>query len=684
MGGEKIADGTLLFKTKLDTNGLQTGLKSIDDKLRGIQKSAIVGLGAIGSGFLAAGFAGAKFNSEIETYQTSFEVMTGSAEKAKDVVSQLKKIGAETPFELSDLAQTTQLLMNYGFTADEAIDRMQMLGDISQGNAEKMNRISTAYGQMSSAGKVNLEDIKQMIEAGFNPLQEISESTGESMESLYDRISKGTISVDEITSSMQRSTSEGGKYYQSMEKQSKTLNGMLSTLSDTVKGKLGEAFSFVNDGIKEILPNIISFIENLDVEKVIKGLTILVGVLGAVLVSSTALRGVMKLFDFITLINNLGGLNAMLGAFKANLITVASTVAPIIGIALLVVGVIAAVAVALNQLWKENDAFKTSVMNAWKGIKDTLLKVWNSVLKPIFENLKKVFSDIWENGVKPFWESFKGFIEDIVIGFTTLWNSLKPFVDWFIMTLGPIFADVFNYCATNIGAFITFAINNFGGFLTMIGSVFNGVVGIITGVIDFITGVFTGDWDKAWQGIVGIFSGIWNTLSGIVSGVWNTILGLFSLGGQIFSGVVDGIANVFKTIVNTLITGINNVISKPFDLMNGILNGIRNFEILGSKPFKGLWGKNPIPVPQIPMMERGGILRKGQVGFLEGNGSEAVVPLDRNKHWIKATTKEMIKYMPQMVSQTKEQVVNFYQPVKTPDEMARALRMQQKYGLAGA
>ena len=69
--------------------------------------------------------------------------------------------------------------MNYGQTADQAVEKMSMLGDIAQGNADKMVRVATAYGQMSSAGKVSLEDVKQMIEAGFNPLQEISQATGE-------------------------------------------------------------------------------------------------------------------------------------------------------------------------------------------------------------------------------------------------------------------------------------------------------------------------------------------------------------------------------------------------------------------------------------------------------------------------------------------------------------------------
>lgn len=218
-----------------------------------IKAMATAGVAALGAGVTA----GVNYNSQIETYQTSFEVMTGSAAKAKSVVSQLQKMGAETPFEMTDLASTTQLLMNYGFTADDAISRMSMLGDISQGNADKMNSIATAYGQMSSAGKVSLEDVKQMIEAGFNPLQEISTTTGESMSSLYDRISDGTISVDEITASMQRSTSVGGKYYQSMEKQSKTFSGQLSTMKDNFQQLLGSMTSGIfNKLAKGVMPKI--------------------------------------------------------------------------------------------------------------------------------------------------------------------------------------------------------------------------------------------------------------------------------------------------------------------------------------------------------------------------------------------------------------------------------------------
>lgn len=257
-------DGSLKFDTEISEKGFNSGITKLGSLAKGGLSVLTGAIGSVTAALGAGAVAGTKYNASIETYQTSFEVMTGSAEKAAEVIDRLKKVGAETPFELPDLADTTQLLMNYGLTADEAMDKMMMLGDISQGSADKMSRIAMAYGQMSSAGKVQLEDIKQMIEAGFNPLQEISESTGESMASLYDRISKGTISVDEITASMERATSEGGKYYQSMEKQSQTFDGMISTLKDNAQQLIGEVVQPISDSmVNTLLPAAIDAINQM-------------------------------------------------------------------------------------------------------------------------------------------------------------------------------------------------------------------------------------------------------------------------------------------------------------------------------------------------------------------------------------------------------------------------------------
>ena len=161
---QMFADGKVVIETDLDSKGFKSGLSKMQSIAKTGFKAVATSVGVVSSAMAGLIGFGVKYNAEIEQLQTSFEVMTGSAEKAKDIIAELQKIGAETPFEVKDLAKATNLLMNYGLEADDAIDKMMMLGDIAQGSSEKMNRIAMAYGQMSSAGKVSLEDVKQMID----------------------------------------------------------------------------------------------------------------------------------------------------------------------------------------------------------------------------------------------------------------------------------------------------------------------------------------------------------------------------------------------------------------------------------------------------------------------------------------------------------------------------------------
>lgn len=256
---ENVGDEASNAGDKVEKSSINIGkvLSYIGNVALSAAKVVVAAMGTMTVAFGALATIAIKYNSDMEQYIASFATMLGSEEEALKLVEKLKEKAASTPFEMEDLASATQLLMNYGFTAEEASDKMLMLGDIAQGDAQKMERIATAYGQMSSAGKVSLEDIKQMIEAGYNPLQEISESTGESMESLYARISNGTLAIDEITASMERSTQEGGKYFGSMERQSQTLSGRLSTLKDTINSALGEAFASVSDTLSnDVIPKL--------------------------------------------------------------------------------------------------------------------------------------------------------------------------------------------------------------------------------------------------------------------------------------------------------------------------------------------------------------------------------------------------------------------------------------------
>lgn len=331
----------------------ETG-KKIDDMAKKAEKGSKTiskAMSALLTGITAAataiGVSGVKFNSSIETYQTSFEVMTGSAEKAVSIITRLKDIAAATPFGLEGLAETTQLLMNYGIEGDAAIEMMTRLGDIAQGDSEKLSSIALAFGQMSSLGKVTLQDVKQMISAGFNPLQEISESTGESMESLYDRISDGTMSVDEITAAMVRSTSAGGKYFQSMEKQSKTLSGQWSTLKDTFAEASGKVMKGITDWLSaRALPKAIQVVQSLgdNFEQLVP----------AIVSVTAAVAGMKIAMNFSNIITSIQEVMAALTATSG-------VVGILIASISLMIGAFASAAIEAQQTSEEYKAFEAEI-----------------------------------------------------------------------------------------------------------------------------------------------------------------------------------------------------------------------------------------------------------------------------------------------------------------------------------
>lgn len=164
-------------------------------------------------------------------------------------------------------------------------------------------------------------------------------------------------------------------------------------------------------------------------------------------------------------------------------------------------------------------------------------------------------------------------------------------------------------------------------------------------IVDTFKGVgtwFSEKFTNAWNGITGAFSSVktwakgkWEDIKDIFKKVpewfktkfteaWTNVKNVFSTGGKIFTGIKDGIANTFKTIVNGIIGGINKVIRVPFNAINGMLNKIRNIGILGIKPFSGLWGHNPLSVPQIPKLADGGVLNMGQLFIAREAGAELV------------------------------------------------------------
>lgn len=456
------------------------------------------------------------YQKSMEYYTTSFTVMTGSADKAGETVKKLADIGATTPFDMPQLADATSLLMNFGFSADDAVDSMMMLGDISQGNADKLDTIARAYGKMNSAQKVTLENINMMIDAGFNPLQEISEKTGESMQSLYDRISKGKMSVDEITESMKRSTSEGGKYFQSMDAQSQTLDGRLSTLSDTVNSKLGEALQpILQKAADEWIPNITNAIDNMDIDSVVS-------------VIDEIVSGVGDLFGFImgngdTIISLVAGIgtamltwnvasmiNGVVTAVKAfQMANEGATVAQALlnGVMnanpiMLVVTLLAGLIATIITLWNTNEGFRDAVISVWNAFKDTVGNVITSV---------------------------GGFIGNLISWFQALPGRIGAF-------LGEVIGNVQNW-ASNMISRASEAGSNFVG-----------------NVVSFISG---------------LPSAVWNWLSSALNNARNFAGQLAQAGANAASGLVNNIVGKIRSLPSQLYNW-------GVDMVKGIADGIRN------------------------------------------------------------------------------------------------------------
>jgi tape measure domain-containing protein len=171
---------------------------------------------------------------QFEQLNVQFEVLLGSQEKAIKLVSDIQTLGASTPLELMDLQTNAKLLLNFGIAGDQVIDTLRMLGDISGGDKERLSQLTLAFSQMSSTGRLMGQDLLQMINAGFNPLKVISEETGKSMGTLKKEMEAGAITSDMVTDAFKKATSEGGQFYNMMEKQSKTYEGMVSNLEDSI------------------------------------------------------------------------------------------------------------------------------------------------------------------------------------------------------------------------------------------------------------------------------------------------------------------------------------------------------------------------------------------------------------------------------------------------------------------
>ena len=346
--------------------------------------------------------SGVDYNATMESYLTNFKVMLGSEEAAATKLSEIRKMAASTPFSLDDLTSGTQTLLQFGIASDDTTGVLQRLGDISLGNAEKLQTLTRAYGKMSSAQKVTLENVNMMIDAGFNPLNQICDATGESMSDLYKRISDGKVSFSELEAAVEAATSQGGQFYNGMLEASQTFSGRMSTLKDNVSALTGELTSGLFAALGELVVKLnevaVSF---LDSDEKMARLKETIGIATAVVAAAgTAFltyKGYLAATTAVEVIHT-AATTAMTAAHKAaeagatglavaqaglNAVLKANPIG-------LVVAALAALAAGLVTAYKTSETFRNAVNSAFASVKKIAQNAIGTVVDWINELVAKI------------------------------------------------------------------------------------------------------------------------------------------------------------------------------------------------------------------------------------------------------------------------------------------------------
>ena len=304
-----------------------------------------------------------RVRGEFQSMQTAIETMVGK-DMAGQLIPQIKELAKISPLTMSDMVGAEKMMLGFNIQAEDTIKYLKAISDISMGESSKFNSLTLAFSQMSAAGKLMGQDLNQMINAGFNPLQIISEKTGKSIATLKDEMSKGAVSAEMVQQAFIDATSAGGKFYNMSENASKTINGQLSMMQDALNSVFNElgtkSESVIMDGIQMTT----SLIQNYEtVGKVLAGLVVTYGTYRTAVMLVTAAESKHTLVE-------IGLTNARLLARKAQLaLNAAMLTNPYVALAVVIGGL-------ATTMWAMSDSTTAAAraQKEYNGIKDAAFK----------------------------------------------------------------------------------------------------------------------------------------------------------------------------------------------------------------------------------------------------------------------------------------------------------------------
>lgn len=257
-----------------DGGGTVQTMNMLSDKMKQISTMVIGGLGLkeLGSKIISV-------RADFESMETSLRVLLGgSQERLNNIMGQIKEYALASPLNTKDMVGAVQMMTSFGIEAEKSIDYLKAIGDISMGDTGKFNGLALAFSQMSSAGKLMGQDLMQMVNAGFNPLEEISRKTGKSIGELKNEMSKGAISSKMVQDAFISAASAGGKFYGMSQEGAKTLNGQISMLQESFDNMFNEIGGKGEGVVMSAVQMATKLVENYEqVGRIIAGLVVTYG-----------------------------------------------------------------------------------------------------------------------------------------------------------------------------------------------------------------------------------------------------------------------------------------------------------------------------------------------------------------------------------------------------------------------
>lgn len=305
-------------------------------------------------------------------------LLRGDVEKAKALYAQLSDYGVKTPYDKAGLIEAQKTMMSFGLSSEFAFGKLKNIGDIAMGDVQKMQSLSLAFAQATSAGKLQGQDLMQMINAGFNPLQVISERTGESMAQLKERMSKGGISAQELAQAFEWATDKQGLFYQGAEKAGQTLSGKFNKMMDSITElalKVYEAISPVLSPLVDLAAVIFSSIgQGIGwlIQKFQEGNPIIWGIAGAIGIFTTALI----LHNTYTAIATAWQNRLTWAVIKTNLAFLANPITLIIAGIIALIAIIAYCIVGVSGWGKAWEYTVQGMKYSWEAFVENFQLLW--------------------------------------------------------------------------------------------------------------------------------------------------------------------------------------------------------------------------------------------------------------------------------------------------------------------